>query len=251
MLTAVTAAPHDTPPAPPLVIAHRTAMGHAPENTLLGVRRALALGVDGIEIDVRLSADGVPVLLHDQLLERTTNGCGPVGAATLEQLKTLDAGGGERIPALAETLAAVAGRALLVVELKTSPGDDVEALSAAVLAEIESAGAMPWCWLWSFDRSAAAALSERAPPNARIAQLCLAPSAEIYQAAAELRLQGIAMHHSACSAEQAAACRAHNLASFVWTVNEPAEIKRLAALGVTGIAGDYPERIAAAAHEHS
>ena len=151
-------------------------MGHAPENTLLGVRRALALGVDGIEIDVRLSADGVPVLLHDQLLERTTNGCGPVGAATLEQLKTLDAGGGERIPALAETLAAVAGRALLVVELKTSPGDDVEALSAAVLAEIESAGAMPWCWLWSFDRSAAAALSERAPPNARIAQLCLAPA---------------------------------------------------------------------------
>lgn len=234
----------------PLAIAHRTAMGHAPENTLLGVRRALELGADGVEIDVQLSADGVPVLLHDQLLERTTNGAGPVGEATLEQLRALDAGQGEHVPTLAETLAAVVQRALLVVELKTAPGDDAAALAEATLREIASADALHWCWLWSFDSAAVAALSESAPriagPGARIAHLCMLPGPEIYQRCAELGLQGVSMHYTACTPEQVAACRAHGLASFVWTANEPAEIARLAALGVTGIVGDYPERILAA-----
>ena len=99
MLDAVTTNPHHTPPgnsrAAPLVIAHRTTMGHAPENTLVGVRRGLELGVDGIEIDVQLSADGVPVLMHDQLLDRTTSGDGVVGETTLARLRMLDAGEGE------------------------------------------------------------------------------------------------------------------------------------------------------------
>ena len=234
----------------PLAIAHRTAMGHAPENTLLGLRRALELGADGVEIDVQLSADGVPVLLHDQLLERTTNGAGPVGEAMVEQLRALDAGAGEYVPPLAETLAAVDGRTLLVVELKTAPGDDADALAEATLHEIAAADALHWCWLWSFDSAAVAALSERAPciagPGARIAHLCMLPGPEVYRRCAELGLQGVSMHYTACTAEQVAACRAHGLASFAWTANEAAEIERLAALGVTGIVGDYPERILAA-----
>lgn len=225
-------------------------MGHAPENTLLGIRRALELGADGVEIDVQLCADGVPVLLHDALLERTTNGAGPVGAATVAQLRALDAGEGEYVPTLAEALAAVDGRALLVVELKTSPNtslsDDAAALSEAVLREIDAADALHWCWLWSFDPAAVAALAERAPHGARIAHLCLAPDAEVYQHCAELGLQGVAMHYSACTGEQVEACRAHGLGSFVWTANEPSEIERLAGLGLTGIVGDYPERIQAA-----
>lgn len=234
----------------PLAIAHRTAMGHAPENTLLGVRRALELGADGIEIDVQLCADGFPVLLHDQLLERTTNGAGPVGEATIAQLRELDAGQGEYVPTLTETLAVVNGQMLLVVELKTAPGDDAEALAEATLREIAAADALPWCWLWSFDSAAVAALSERAPrivgPGARIAHLCMLPGPEIYQRCAELGLQGVSMHYTACTEEQVAACRAHGLAAFAWTANEPAEIERLAGLDVTGIVGDYPERILAA-----
>lgn len=225
-------------------------MGHAPENTLLGIRRALELGADGVEIDVQLCADGAPVLLHDALLERTTDGAGAVGAATVAQLRALDAGEGEYVPTLAEALAAVDGRALLVVELKpspeASPGDDVEALSEAVLREIDAVDALHWCWLWSFDPAVAAALAERAAHGARIAQLCLAPEPEVYRRCAELGLQGVAMHYSGCTGEQVAACRAHGLASFVWTANEPGEIERLAGLGLTGIVGDYPERIRAA-----
>ena len=99
---------HDTP----LVIAHRTTMGHAPENTLLGIRQALEMDCDGVEIDVQLSADGVPVLIHDDLLDRTTNGSGPVGEATLAALRALDAGQGEQIPTLREALELIDGRML-------------------------------------------------------------------------------------------------------------------------------------------
>ena len=93
---------HDTP----LVIAHRTTMGHAPENTLLGIRKALKMGCDGVEIDVQLSADGIPVLIHDDLLDRTTSGSGPVAAASLADLQALDAGEGEPVPTLRDALRA-------------------------------------------------------------------------------------------------------------------------------------------------
>jgi|GEM_PF-2337151 len=93
------------------IIAHRGAMTHAPENTLASQRLAYELGVDIVEIDVRLSKDGVPVIIHDHTLERTTSGTGLVTALTLQQLKQLDAGAwfgpqfaGERIPTLAEML---------------------------------------------------------------------------------------------------------------------------------------------------
>ena len=78
--------PHDTP----LVIAHRTTMGHAPENTLAGIRRALDMGCDGVEIDVRLCADGVPVLFHDDQLERTTDATGRIADTTLSDLRQID-----------------------------------------------------------------------------------------------------------------------------------------------------------------
>ena len=138
---------HDTP----LVIAHRTTMGHAPENTLLGIHKALEMGCDGVEIDVQLSADGVPVLLHDDLLDRTTNGSGRVLETAFADLRSLDAGQGERIPTLREALELIDGRMLFVIELKVSPGDDAPALCDAVLEEVERADALPWVWFWSFD----------------------------------------------------------------------------------------------------
>ena len=230
---------HDTP----LVIAHRATMGHAPENTLLGIRRALDMACDGVEIDVQLSADGVPVLLHDDLLDRTTNGAGRVLDTTFADLRRLDAGRGETIPTLREALDLIAGRFLFVIELKVSPGDDAPALCDAVLAEVERADALPWVWLWSFDADIVVALAERAPHGRRIAHNCLAPTPDTWRIAAEHRINGVSMHASGLSAETVAACRAHDMAAFVWTVNEPAEIARCVELGATGIVGDYPERI--------
>ena len=233
--------PHDTP----LVIAHRTAMGHAPENTLLGIRRALQMGCAGVEVDVRLCADGVPVLIHDERLERTANASGPIAETTLRELEEIDVGEGERIPTLRETIELVDGEMLLVLELKVSAGDDSASLCDAVLAEINRADALPWVWLWSFDSDTVIELAMRAPQGRRIAHLCLAPTPDIWQIAAQHRLDGIAMHSMGLSEANVSACRAHEMASFVWTVNEPSEIKRCVKLGATGIVGDYPERIQA------
>ena len=230
---------HDTP----LVIAHRATMGHAPENTLAGTRRALELDCDGVEIDVRLCGDGVPVLIHDDRLDRTTNATGPIAETTLEELQQIDAGDGERIPTLRDALELGAGRLLFVVELKVTPGDDVSALCDAVLADLKHANALPWTWLWSFDSETVIELARRAPLGRRIAHLCLSPTLEIWQIAAEHRLEGISMHGSGLTEESVAACRAHDMAAFVWTVNEPADIERCIGLGATGIVGDYPERI--------
>src|SRR5262245_21203089 len=83
-------------------IAHRGASIEQPENTLLAFARAIALGVDMIELDVNLTRDGALVVLHDTTLERTTNGAGPVRERLLADIQQLDAGRGQRVPTLEE-----------------------------------------------------------------------------------------------------------------------------------------------------
>ena len=221
-------------------------MGHAPENTLMGIRQALDMRCDGVEVDVQLSADGVPVLIHDDELQRTTNATGPLADRSYAELQRLEAGEGEPVPSLRDALQLVDGQMLLVAELKISPHADVPALCDAVLAEIDRAGALPWIWLWSFDSETVIELSRRAPHGRRIAHLCVAPTPDIWQIAAEHRLDGISMHGSGLTASNVAACRTHDMAAFVWTVNERADIRHCIELGVTGIVCDYPERIQAA-----
>jgi glycerophosphoryl diester phosphodiesterase len=105
----------------PLLGGHRGNPAQHPENTLASFRSALELGVDVVECDVHLSADRELVVIHDHTLERTTNGTGLVGERTLAELRQLDAGGGERIPTLAQVCELVRGRAALAVELKQLP----------------------------------------------------------------------------------------------------------------------------------
>src|SRR5262249_23982780 len=108
-----------------VVVGHRGAAGVAPENTFFSFDLAVVQGVDAIECDVHLSADGVPVVIHDPTVDRTTNGHGAVANLILAQLRALDAGGrfgpavaGARIPTLDELLAWAHGRIRVVVELK-------------------------------------------------------------------------------------------------------------------------------------
>ena len=126
----------------PLVIAHRGASADAPENTIAAFELALEQGADGIELDVHLSADGHPVVIHDFTLERTTNGSGPVSAQRVRDLKRLDAGGwrerrflGQRVQTLQEVLERFRDRARFWIELKAGsrvyPG--IEERMAAVI----------------------------------------------------------------------------------------------------------------------
>src|SRR5271154_4385560 len=100
-----------------LCIGHRGAKGLEPENTLRSIRKALDLGVDGVEVDVYL-AGGQLVVIHDDTLERTTNGRGRVEAQSFDYLRSLDAGMGEKIPTLREVFDTVNRRAFINVELK-------------------------------------------------------------------------------------------------------------------------------------
>ena len=112
---------------PPVMrIAHRGASGLAPENTLASVKRALEIGVDLVEIDIHLTADGHPVVIHDRMVERTTDGTGLISTMTLAQVKELDAGSwfgaefrGEQIPTLEEVMLICRRKALVLVETKT------------------------------------------------------------------------------------------------------------------------------------
>jgi len=122
----------------PLVIAHRGNSSSAPENTLAAIRESIELGADGVEVDVRCTKDGVPVLMHDPSIGRTANGAlrppmGNVSALTLDELRKLDVGGwkseryrGERIPTLEDALLEAAERTALVAEIKVDCSEQIE-----------------------------------------------------------------------------------------------------------------------------
>lgn len=150
------------------ITCHRGANGIAPENTLPALECALAAGFDVIEVDLHITADGEIAVIHDPLLDRTTDGTGPVTKATLEELRSLDAGGwfdpffaGTRIPTLQEVLALLlryGGRAYL--ELKSAP-------PAPVLDIVRRAGLLDKVFFWSFNRDYLVEL-RRLCPEARI-----------------------------------------------------------------------------------
>jgi glycerophosphoryl diester phosphodiesterase len=140
-----------------LNIAHRGASAAAPANTMAAFEKALALGADGIELDVQLSADGVPVVIHDFTVDDTTDGSGKVARMTLAQLEQLDAGSyfdpafaGERIPTLEKVLEVMGNRLLLNIELKGFSLFD-KGLERAVIGLIEQHALRSRVFLSSFN----------------------------------------------------------------------------------------------------
>jgi glycerophosphoryl diester phosphodiesterase len=225
----------------PLVISHAACGGHTPENTLAGIRKALDIGVNGIEIDVQASSDGIPVLMHDLTVDRTTNGSGKVASMSLEELRALDAGG-EPVPTLDEVLALTAGKALLVIEVK-QPG--VEEQIAAVVRE---RGALNDVMVWAFSAQSLQAMRRAEPllPGA----LLIAPSASgelpnwprRRERALRIGLQGASIFHLGISAEIANDCRRSGLALYAWTPDSQEDIARLIDIGIDGICTNYPDR---------
>lgn len=167
--------PRNPDDAPPLVIAHRGAPTLAPENTLAAVRAALDIGSPAVEIDIRRSKDGVPVLIHDAGLERTTNGEGAVAEFTWSELRELDAGSwfgdgfaGEPLPRLSQVLALVAGHpheSILIIELK----DGGEGFEQVVVEAVRESGLpVERVILKAFERDILAELERIAPKYSRL-----------------------------------------------------------------------------------
>jgi glycerophosphoryl diester phosphodiesterase len=140
----------------PLIFAHRGASRRAPENTLAAFAAAMEVGADGVELDVHLSADGVPVVIHNARVDATTDGVGWVNDMTLDALKRLDAGvpmggefAGETIPTLEEVLNLVGDRLLINIELKAQSRKDVD-LEFAVGSLVARMGLQDRVWYSSF-----------------------------------------------------------------------------------------------------
>ncbi len=243
--------------AKPLVIGHRGAGGHAPENTLAAFRRGLELGSDGVECDVHLSADGRLVVIHDATVDRTTDGKGRVGDLTLSELKALDAGSwfgdgfrAERLPTLEEVFEVVreAGRergrpCWLFVELKH--GRDVyPGIEEELMRAIAHSGLAAQTAVISFDHRAIAKLREL-DPALRTAALY---DARPVNSAALARSAGAGWIGPAVKwvdALEVAQARAAGLEVFVWTANQEEAMRRVLQLGVTAVGSDYPDRLLA------
>lgn len=231
-------------------IAHRGASGTAPENTLAAFAAALDLGVDAVELDCQLSADGELVVIHDETLERTTSGLGPVGARTWAELAELDAGSwrarrfrGERIPRLADVLDLVAGRAVVNVEIKSAR--DVGTIEAKLADLVAARDATGWVVFSSFQEAAVRNLRAVLPSAAIGILWDRRPATAALDLAAELRAGCVVPGRRHVDRALIAAAHARDLGVWVWTVNDVAEMRRFAALGVDALFSDYPERFAA------
>jgi len=223
----------------PLIISHAACGGHAPENTIGGILKAIELGSEAIEIDVQASADGVPVLMHDLTVDRTTNGSGAIAELSIEQLRALDAGG-EPLPTLAEVLDLTKGKVLLVMEIK-QPG--IEEHIAHLVRESEAINDV---MAWSFFPDALEGMRSAEPKVPRallIGGESMSKWPKIRSSAVKLGVQGVSVFNPNVDEAVAEDCRHRGLALYTWTPDSSREIERLVRLGVDGVCSNFPEKI--------
>ena len=220
-----------------LCIGHRGARGHAPENTLASVRKAIALGADWIEIDVYW-VDGELVVFHDDRLERTTNGQGLLRSQSFDYLRSLDAGDGEQIPTLAEVFEAAAGKVGINVELK-GPGT-----AEPVVQFLQERGEDLSGVLLSSFRHDELRLVQQLDAEVRLGALFVELPSDAIAQAQVLNAWSINPAKEAVTEAFVVAAHAAGLKVLVFTVNEVAQMEWMRAMGVDGVFTDYPNRLA-------
>ncbi len=255
------APPAATPPSPRpqprpgfVVIAHRGNSSEAPENTLAAINEAFALGADMVEVDVHLSRDGVPVVIHDETVDRTTNGTGLVSGMTLAELKALDAGSwvspryaGERIPTLGEALQAAKGKGRLLLDLKMGGmGRAVAEVFRALSLPKESGVIGAWTQSQTSD-------FVKHFPGAQILMTGGAPSRWEPDYFRQQRGRGLAGFEIGdnWSAAFIAGAHVHGMPVYAYTINDKPTMLRLIAMGIDGIETDYPAILVALVRELS
>lgn len=225
------------------IIGHRGASGRYPENTLLAFRSAIEAGAHALELDVRLSADGVPVVIHDATVDRTTDGRGPVGARSLDQLKQLDAGRGERVPAFHEVLDAFP-RVPLLVELKET------AVAAPVVEALRARRRLRSVLVGAFSVAPLRTCRSAGVPTAasRIETTLFWGASRLWARAPGRRYEAFSVPERSSGVRVVdrrfvRAAGAARVPVHVWTVDDRDEAIRLRGLGVAGIITNYPERM--------
>ena len=224
----------------PLIIGHRGAAADAPENTLAAFALALEQGADGVELDVQLCADGVPVIIHDATVDRTCNGTGRVADLSLAELRLLTIDNVHPIPTLDDLFATFGRRTLYNVELKAL-GRGGDALAAAVARAIAAHGVAEQVLISSFSPFTLRAARRHLPPGVPLA--LLRERRATRAAHALLRAAADHPHHPLIDESLMAWARWRGLRVNAWTVDDPAEARRLLQLGVHGIITNRPGEI--------
>ncbi len=232
-----------------LNLGHRGASHDAPQNTLAAFRLANEYGADGYELDVHLTKDGIPVVIHDFTVDKTTDGTGPVADFTLAELKRLDAGvkfsprfAGERIPTLAEVFDVLEPHSIVNVELKTkSIGDN--GLERATIQLIRERGLQARVILSSFNPFSLLRV-RRLAPELKIG-LLYAPDLPVHLRKAWflplVKPHALHPHYHMVDERYMQWAKRRGYEVNVWTVDDPDDMRRLAALGVNAIITNRPD----------
>jgi glycerophosphoryl diester phosphodiesterase len=221
-----------------LCFAHRGASGHAPENTLAAFELAIRMGADFIELDVQLAQDEL-IVFHDDRLERTTNGRGTVRGKTLAELRSFDAGQGERIPLLTEVLELTAGAVGVNVELK---GPGTAEMTVRLLSTYAAGVGWDRFIVSSFGRNALNEVA-RLEPKVPIGVLTKRPGESDLAFARSIGAFSIHPDHRFVNGPLIDRARDAGLRVIPYTVNSPREIDLLQTLGAYGVFTDYPELV--------
>ena len=237
---------------PPVMrIAHRGAsgVGLAPENTLSAMALALEIGVDLVEIDIHLTADGHPVVIHDRSVDRTSNGNGFVDTMTLSQVREFDFGAWfdakyarEKIPTLTEVLDLCRNKALVLIEAKT-----IEAAEVAAV-QIRSFRAQSHVVMQSFHGAAIRAVKnlDRRIPTAFLmsgGEAVLRRKTGVVKRVLKLEANALALKYKAARPDLVTMFLSRAMGFWVWTVDDEEDMRTMVDMGVGGIITNYPDRL--------
>jgi len=224
-----------------LKIGHRGANGHEPENTFVSFQKALDMQVDGIELDVHLSADGEIIVIHDQTINRTTNGNGFVSALSLRELKAFRIDGKHQIPTLAAVFDLVNQDCFINIELKSY--EVTEKVVSLIEKYVTKKG-------WKYDRFLVSsfdwnALQQVAFLNDEIPIGVLTETdLDLALAFAKfIQAKSIHPHFHLLTEENTIKMQEKGLQVFPWTINELEDIQKIKTFNVNGIITDFPNKI--------
>ena len=226
--------------------AHRGASGHAPENTLLAMRMAIDMGADMAELDVQQTADDHLVVLHDDKLDRTTNGRGFLWQKSLPELQKYEAGGwfdlhysGEPLPTLEQVINLVRGKMKLNIEVKLHGHE--RNVARLVVETIRRLDFSKNCIVTSFSEEVADSIKALAP-DLKVGYIFVKEL--FHEGMLNSPVDIFSVHAEMVDAAFMKKARAAGKEVHVWTVNNKSEMHRLMDLGVDGIITNYPDRLA-------
>jgi len=224
-----------------LKIGHRGAKGLEPENTLRSFSKAIDLGVDMIEFDVHLTKDKKVVVIHDDKLDRTTNGKGLVKEKSLKEIKKLYAGKRERIPTLEETLDSVAKRVKVNIELK---GEETAESVSKIIDEYLKNKKWPlgYFFVSSFDYQELEDF-KKFQPKVKLGIIAEDKKTDFLKSAKRLRVFSINLSMELINKKLVKNLHGKGFKIFVWTVNKKSDIRKMRLLEIDGIVSDYPNKL--------